>query len=73
MILNNNSNQNSSKSGRKQKDNHNGSASSESGSTASSTSFANEKSNLLRIDDVPVIDLSKVEFLEKLGEGKLLN
>jgi len=27
----------------------------------------------MRIDDVPVIDLSKVEFLEKLGEGKQLN
>ena len=69
MIVNNNSN---SKSARKQNDNDNGSASSESGSTASSTSFANEKSNLLRIDDVPVVDLSKVEFLEKLGEGNKL-
>lgn len=28
---------------------------------------------LMRIDDVPVIDLTKVEFLEKLGEGKSFN
>ena len=26
----------------------------------------------MHIDDVPVIDLSKVEFLEKLGEGNYL-
>ena len=44
---------------------------SETDSTASSTSIANEKrSSSMRIEDVPVVDLSKVEFLEKLGEGK---
>ena len=48
-----------------------GSGSSETDSTASSTSVANEKRSLMRIEDVPVVDLSKVEFLEKLGEGKL--
>jgi hypothetical protein len=47
-----------------------GSGSSETDSTASSTSVANEKRSMMRIDDVPIVDLSKVEFLEKLGEGK---
>jgi len=46
------------------------SGSSETDSTASSTSVANEKRSMMRIDDVPIVDLSKVEFLEKLGEGK---
>jgi len=65
------SNNSSSKSARKAQ-NENNSASSETGSTNSSASVSTEKTIQLRIDDVPIIDLSKVEFLEKLGEGKIL-
>ena len=43
---------------------------SETASTNSSGSSSDKSLPVMKIEDLPTFDLAKIEFLEKLGEGK---
>jgi hypothetical protein len=43
---------------------------SDTASTNSSSSSDKGATGLMKIEEIPTFDLAKIEFLEKLGEGK---
>jgi hypothetical protein len=56
-------------SSKKEQQDYNASSSSDTASTNSSSS-SDKASGIMRIEEIPTFDLAKIEFLEKLGEGK---